>query len=99
VIKYGKQWILKYQEAHKSIIMKIETDEIYTTKEVAELLKISLPTVKRMLKDGRLPSIRIGKQHRFLGSDLIQIIFVQRGIPDIEVSTAQKADDDTKEFL
>jgi excisionase family DNA binding protein len=64
--------------------MKIESNEIYTTKEVAELLKISLPTVKRMLKDGRLPSVRIGKQHRFLGKDLIEILFVKRCLPNGE---------------
>jgi len=54
--------------------MKIEENEIYTTKEVAEILKISLPTIKRMLKDGRLPSTRIGRQHRFLGKDLLDIM-------------------------
>lgn len=54
--------------------MKIEENEIYTTKEVADLLKVSLPTVKRMLKDRRLPSTRIGKQHRFLGRDLLNIM-------------------------
>lgn len=54
--------------------MKIEENEVYTTKEVAAILKISLPTVKRMLKDKRLPSTRIGKQHRFLGKDLLAIL-------------------------
>lgn len=54
--------------------MKIEENEVYTTKEVAELLKISLPTVKRMLKDGRLKSTRIGRQHRFLGRELLDIL-------------------------
>jgi len=52
----------------------IEENEVYTTKEVAALLKVSLPTVKRMLKDGRLKSRRIGRQHRFLGRDLIKIL-------------------------
>lgn len=54
--------------------MKIEENEVYTTKEVAEILKVSLPTVKRMLKDKRLPSTRIGKQHRFLGRDLLALL-------------------------
>jgi excisionase family DNA binding protein len=61
--------------------MKIEENEIYTTKEVAEILKISLPTVKRMLKDGRLLSIRIGKQHRFLGKDLLSMLEASREMP------------------
>jgi excisionase family DNA binding protein len=54
--------------------MKIEENEVYTTKEVAQILKVSLPTIKRMLKDKRLPSTRIGKQHRFLGRDLIALL-------------------------
>ncbi len=54
--------------------MKIEENEVYTTKEVAQILKISLPTVKRMLKDGRLKSTRIGRQHRFLGRELLDIL-------------------------
>lgn len=54
--------------------MKIEENKVYTTKEVAELLRVSMPTIKRMLKDGRLPSTRIGRQHRFLGKDLLDIL-------------------------
>ena len=54
--------------------MKIEPNEVYTTREVAELLKVSLPTIKRMLKDKRLKSTRIGKQHRFLGVDLLEML-------------------------
>lgn len=58
--------------------MKIEENEVYTTREVAEILKVSLPTIKRMLKDKRLPSTRIGKQHRFLGRDLIDLLSTQK---------------------
>lgn len=54
--------------------MKIEENKVYTTKEVAEMLRVSMPTIKRMLKDGRLPSTRIGRQHRFLGKDLLDIL-------------------------
>jgi len=58
--------------------MKIEENEVYTTREVAEILKVSLPTIKRMLKDKRLPSTRIGKQHRFLGRDLMEMLSTQK---------------------
>jgi excisionase family DNA binding protein len=54
--------------------MRIDENEVYTTKEVAEILKISMPTIKRMLKDGRLASTRIGRQHRFLGRDLLRML-------------------------
>lgn len=68
--------------------MKIEENEVYTTREVAEILKVSLPTIKRMLKDKRLPSTRIGKQHRFLGRDLMEMLSIpkagKRGRPKAE---------------
>lgn len=65
--------------------MKIDENEVYTTKEVAEILKVSLPTIKRMLKDKRLPSTRIGKQHRFLGKDLMEILTIRRDLRDSEI--------------
>lgn len=68
--------------------MQIEPNEVYTTKEVAELLKVSLPTIKRMLKDKRLKSTRIGKQHRFLGKDLLDMLSPDDpGIPAPATST------------
>ena len=69
------------------IRMKIEENEIYTTKEVAEILKISMPTIKRMLKDGRLKSTRIGRQHRFLGKEILNIM---RGRGDAGAATVRK---------
>ena len=69
--------------------MKIEPNEVYTTKEVAELLKVSLPTIKRMLKDKRLKSTRIGKQHRFLGRDLLDMLAVDRDSGDVYSAPAR----------
>jgi excisionase family DNA binding protein len=40
-------------------------DDLLTTKELQELLKIDRTTVYRMLKDGRLTGIKIGEQWRF----------------------------------
>jgi excisionase family DNA binding protein len=34
-------------------------------KEVAELLRVSVMTVRRMARDGRLPAIWVGKTARF----------------------------------
>ena len=70
--------------------MKIEENEVYTTKEVAELLKVSLPTVKRMLKDKRLKSTRVGKQHRFLGRDLLDMLSIQERAKKPEPEAAPK---------
>lgn len=40
-------------------------DDLLTTKELQELLKVDRTTVYRMLKDGRLTGIKIGEQWRF----------------------------------
>lgn len=39
-------------------------DEFYTLQEVAEMLKISYMTVFRWVKNDKLKSVKIGKQHR-----------------------------------
>lgn len=58
--------------------MKIEVNEVYTLKEVAQLLKISVPTMKRMLKEGRLVTMRIGRQHRIMGKDIMDFLNASR---------------------
>lgn len=40
-------------------------DDLLTTKQVQELLQVDRTTIYRMLKDGRLPGIKIGQQWRF----------------------------------
>jgi excisionase family DNA binding protein len=40
-------------------------EDLLTTKELQELLKVDRTTVYRMLKDGRLTGIKIGEQWRF----------------------------------
>jgi excisionase family DNA binding protein len=42
-----------------------EEDRFYTAKEMAEALSVSLQTIERMKKDGRLRFIKIGKIVRF----------------------------------
>ncbi len=39
--------------------------ELLTTKDVMRIYKISIATINRMIKDGRLPVIRIGSSLRF----------------------------------
>lgn len=45
-------------------------DQSYTTEEIAKLLKISKLTVYDLIKKGKLPSYRVGKQMRVDSADL-----------------------------
>ena len=44
--------------------------DLYTVTEVAQLLGLHVKTVRNYVRDGRLKSIRIGKQYRIAKTDL-----------------------------
>jgi excisionase family DNA binding protein len=47
------------------------TDDMYlTTEEVLEYLQVNLRTVYRLIKAGRIPAVRVGRQWRFRKGDL-----------------------------
>ena len=48
----------------------VETIQLYTVNEVADLLKVSDRTIRRLCESGALPHIYVGSQIRFTGSDL-----------------------------
>ena len=50
---------------HKSISIKNDELTILTVHEVAEYLRMSEAKVYRLVKEGRLPVVRIGKTWRF----------------------------------
>jgi len=54
--------------------MKIDKNQLYTTEEVAEYLKVSTITVKRYVAENKIPSIKFNGIRRFRGEDLIKII-------------------------
>lgn len=37
---------------------------VYTPEEIANLLKISVPTVRRLIREGELEAVPVGKQYR-----------------------------------
>jgi len=43
---------------------------IYTTADTAALLKVSVRTVQRWIRDKRLRSRRVGRVYRILGKDI-----------------------------
>lgn len=48
--------------------------DLMTRQEAAELLRVSLPTLDRLLRQNKLPVIRIGKSVRFRKSSLQAMI-------------------------
>ena len=53
---------------------EIRPNEVYTTQEAQELLKVSSSTMKRLIKAGLIRVNKIGKQYRFLGHDLLKML-------------------------
>lgn len=53
---------------------EINKNEVYTSKEVEGLLKISASTLKRMIKVGLIRCNKVGGQYRFLGKEVLRIV-------------------------
>lgn len=67
------------------------TDEIFlTTEEVLEYLQVNLRTVYRLIKAGKIPAVRVGRQWRFRKRDIDGWLDSQRPHGDRPVSTADK---------
>jgi excisionase family DNA binding protein len=49
-------------------------EEILTTQEVADLLKLHPKTVNKLAKSGRVPAYRIGRQWRFRKSEILKLL-------------------------
>jgi excisionase family DNA binding protein len=54
--------------------MVIKPNEIYTTRETRDFLKISESTIKRLLKRGMIKAYRVGGQYRIWGSEILRLI-------------------------
>ena len=49
----------------------VPTDEVFlTTEEVLEYLQVNLRTVYRLIKAGKIPAVRVGRQWRFRKRDI-----------------------------
>ena len=54
--------------------MGIDPNEIYTTQETQDLLKISNSTMKRLLKRGLIKANKIGGQYRIMGKEILRAL-------------------------
>jgi len=53
---------------------EIRPNEVYTTEEARDFLKISESTIKRLLKNGLIRSNKIGSRYRILGRELLLLV-------------------------
>lgn len=54
--------------------MKIERDQLYTTDEVAEFLKVSIITIKRYIAENKISSIKFNGLRRIKGEAILEIL-------------------------
>jgi len=53
---------------------EIKPNEVYTTKEARDFLKISSSTAKRFLKKGIIRANKVGGRYRILGRELLRLV-------------------------
>lgn len=53
---------------------KIDSDRIYSTQEVADMLRVKLWTVKKIIHSGELKSKRMGMGYKIYGRHVIEFI-------------------------
>jgi excisionase family DNA binding protein len=47
---------------------------LFTPKETADVLRVSLPTIRRMIHDGRLKAIKISSAYRIKESEIERLL-------------------------
>ena len=68
------------------------TDEIFlTTEEILEYLQVNLRTVYRLIKAGKIPAVRVGRQWRFRKRDIDAWLDTQRPHGERAAATPEKA--------
>lgn len=57
---------------------------LYTTQEVASILKQNVRTVQRLIKDKKLPAYRIGRVYKIKKDDLVELMEKARTVGETE---------------
>ncbi len=53
---------------------EIKPQQIYTTEETRDFLKVSESTIKRLLKRGVIKAYKVGGQYRIWGSEILRLV-------------------------
>ncbi len=65
---------MEYTDSFNNLILKIDPEQMYKTKEVAALLHCSVRYVQLLVELGRLDALRVGRLIRIPGQELIRFI-------------------------
>jgi len=56
------------------MIEEIKPNQIYTTEEAQEYLKVSNSTIKRFLKNRIINANKVGGRYKILGSEILRVV-------------------------
>ncbi|MDD5085614.1 MAG: helix-turn-helix domain-containing protein [Candidatus Omnitrophica bacterium] len=54
--------------------MRIDENEVYTTQETQQILKVSSSTMMRFIKKGVIHAAKVGKQYRIMGKEILRLV-------------------------
>ena len=54
--------------------MEIKENEVYTTEETKQILKVSSSTMMRLIKKGLIRTAKVGKQYRIMGKEILRLV-------------------------
>ena len=54
--------------------MEIVPNCVYTFEEVLKIFKLSPVTLRKLVRQGYIPGTKLGKQYRFIGSELLKTL-------------------------
>src|SRR5688572_2833312 len=73
----------------RALPLNFPNDEVFlTTEEVLEYLQVNLRTVYRLIKAGKIPAVRVGRQWRFRKQDIDAWLDSQRSRNDGGIAAA-----------
>ena len=66
-------------------MVEIKPDQVYTTEETREFLRVSERTIKRMLKNGIIRANKVGGRYRILGREILRLVSPETEEQAVEV--------------
>ncbi len=66
-------------EPYLKNMSEIKPNEVYTTKETQDFLKVSKSTMKRLLKQGVIKAYKVGGTYRIWGDEILNLLSPKTG--------------------